>query len=100
MNIWTERVRKLIIIPSILNEFSCGKVQIPCPYCSKVLGKRRFHAHCIFPHKLEQCMKVFARGCVENTGHNIKSCKYSNAANKDKVFPLYCMKIHSELRKW
>ena len=73
----TERVRKLIIVSLIFNEFSCGKMQVL---------KSRFQARCIFPHKLEQRMKVFARAYVENS---IKSRKYSNAANKDKVFPLY-----------
>ena len=63
--IGTERVRKLIIISLILNEFSCGKVQILCRSSSKSLGKSCFHARCIFPHKLEQCMKVFAGICVE-----------------------------------
>ena len=52
----TERVRKLIIVSLILNEFSCGKMQVL---------KSRFQARCIFPHKLEQRMKVFARAYVE-----------------------------------
>ena len=61
----TERVRKLIIISLILNEFSSGEVQIPCRFCSLSLDKSRFHERCIFPHKFEQCMKVFARACVD-----------------------------------
>ena len=28
--IWTERVRKLFSTSLILNEFSCGKMQMPC----------------------------------------------------------------------
>ena len=28
--IWTERVRKLFGTSLILNEFSCGKMQMPC----------------------------------------------------------------------
>ena len=61
----TERVRKLIIISLILNEFLCGKVQILCLFSSKSLGRSRFHARCIFPHKLEQSMEVFAWASVE-----------------------------------
>ena len=62
--IQTEWLRKLIIISIILNKFSCGKVQILCRFSSKLFDKSRFYAHCIFPHKLEQRMKVFARVCV------------------------------------
>ena len=60
-----ERVRTLIIIYLILNEFSCGKVQILCLFSSKSFDKSRFHARCIFPHKLEQSLKVFAQACME-----------------------------------
>ena len=64
MSIQTERVRNFIIISLLLDEFSCGKVLIFFRFSSKSLGKSGFHAHCIFPHKLEQHMKVFARACV------------------------------------
>ena len=65
--IQTEQVRKLIIISLILNEFSRGKAQIHvlCHFSSKPFGNSGFHARCIFPHKLEQCMEVFAQACVE-----------------------------------
>ena len=52
MCVWTEWVRKFIIISLLFNEFLCGKVQILCFFSSKSLGKSHFHAHCIFPHKL------------------------------------------------
>ena len=61
----TERVRKLIIISLILNEYSCGKVQILLRFSRKSLGKSPFHARYFFPHKLEKHMKDFARACVE-----------------------------------
>ena len=69
--IQTERVRKLIIISLILNEFSCGKVQIHYRFCSKSLDKSHFHARYIyilffFLQKFEQIMNCFARGCVKN----------------------------------
>ena len=69
------------------------KVQILCRFSSKSFGKSRFHARCIFPHKLEQRMKVFARACEENTPNSIKSRKYSSAASKDKVFHLTAWKF-------
>ena len=61
----TEWVGKLIIVSLMLNEFSCDKVQILCRFSSKSFDKSRFHTRCIFPHKLEQGMKVFAQACVE-----------------------------------
>ena len=36
LNVYSEHRRKLIIISLKLNEFSCGKVQIPCRFCSKI----------------------------------------------------------------
>ena len=63
--IQTEQVRKLIIISLILDEFLCGQVQILCRFCSKSLDKSCFHAYYIFPHMLEQYMKVFSWACVE-----------------------------------
>ena len=36
----------------------------------------------------------------KNTTLGINTLKYSLAANKFKVFPLYRMKIHWELRRW
>ena len=62
----TGRIRAFVIISLILNAFSYRKAQIPHRFCSKPLSMRCFHAHCSFPHTLEQRQNVFARGCVEN----------------------------------
>ena len=67
----TVRVRKLITIPFIFSEFTCGKVSL----LQKAIDKSRFHARCIFSHELEQCMKDFTQGCIENTGRSIYMLK-------------------------
>ena len=55
--VFEQRVRKLFISSSILNEFSCGKVQI-LPLC-----KQQMHIEVFLLHNLEQRLSVFARGC-------------------------------------
>ena len=40
-----EWVRKSITVSLILHEFSCGKEQIPCRFCSKPLCYRHLHKH-------------------------------------------------------
>ena len=61
-----ERVGLFVIISLMLNEFSYGKMQILHHVSSKPLSKRCFYGGCIFPLILEQRLKVFAQGCVEN----------------------------------
>ena len=63
--IQTEGVRKLFITYLILNEFSYGKMQIPCLHKQQFNIKVTYVMRCIFLHNLEQRLKVFARGCVE-----------------------------------
>ena len=36
-------------------------------FCSKPLSKSYFYGRCIFPHKLEQRLKVCARVCVDKS---------------------------------
>ena len=55
--VYLDRTGKKIYHSIILNEFSCGKVQIFCLFRTKSLDKSIFHARCIFPNKLEQRLK-------------------------------------------
>ena len=67
LHLYSYRTVKIFVIISlILNEFSYGKAQIHHRISSKPLFKRCFYGRCIFPLNLEQRLKVFARGCVEN----------------------------------
>ena len=61
----TEPVRIFVMISLILDEFSYGKAQIPHGFLYQPLSKSCCYGRCIFPHNLEQRLKVFARGCVE-----------------------------------
>ena len=60
----TELVGKFVTVSLILGEFSWNKEQILCSFYSKPLYQKHFHTSCIFPFKLEQRMKLFARGFV------------------------------------
>ena len=57
----TERVRKLFSTSLILNEFSCGKVQVPCLCKLKTNIEKFCVIRCSFLHNLEQRLSVFAR---------------------------------------
>ena len=69
---------RIFIISLILNEISYGKRQIPHHYLRVV----SIHA-VSFPHNLEQRLKVFARGCVENCSALHKTLHYAFAAYED-----------------
>ena len=72
----TDRVRKLFIPSLILDEFSRGKLQIPC-LCKQQTDIKVFYVtRCSFLHNIEQRLSVFARGCVE---------KYSAHGNTSQI---------------
>ena len=62
----TERVRIFFLFTSLIhNEFSSGKVQIPCLHKQQLKAVVCYFTCCSFLHNLEQRLSVFARGYVK-----------------------------------
>ena len=59
--IGAERVRKLIVISSMLDEFSYGEVQLLCGFCIKPLYVSGFNYTVFFPYNLNQSMKYWLK---------------------------------------